>query len=774
MGRLLTLAAALMLAFVLAWLAVQPPAPKPIDAPAAAFSAARAMADVRTVARSQHPTGSPANAAVRDYLLGRLRALGLTADLQVAEVAQSRVYDGDVMISGARVENIVAVLPGRDHAAAPLLIMSHYDSVPNSPGAADDAAGVAATLETLRALKSAGVPRRDIVVLITDGEEIGLLGAKAFFEGHPLARRVGLVFNLEARGGGGRAQMFETGRENGEVVELLQRTAVSPSSSSLAVFLYEHMPNGTDFTEALEAEKRGLNFAFIGRQFDYHSPTSTPANLDQGSLQDMGDQLLSATRDAAYATALPQAAPSKTYAQLAGDLIVAYPPAAGFAVLLLATVLLVVGWRRAAKVAPLGWREVVRGAFAGLHLLLLAAVLLRLARRATGYGLGFTEQRGLLAQTDRWELTLALVAIAALLWAVTVTHRGGRLSAALLPLIAGAAASLFGGFDPLSLGLGVAAAALGAVVARRTEAEPALWAGLLTLALLAALALQIAAPPTAFLLAWPLTIACGLAAATGLGTQTSRPLLLVSALVAGAALGWLLIFAHGVYLGLDLPEILALFVLLSALLVWPLAAAAPRRLAVAGLGLALLAVLVVRFDPPWSERHPQASHLAYVVAPATGRAYRATVSEQPTAWEREALGGSPQRRALTPWRLPVWSAPAPAVQTATAQVSLAVRTLTITPPAGALLQTADLVSEDLQRVRVAGQVVAVPKGGAVRLRWYGGPLAVGLDGAASGRVEVRHGAALPGLPDSPARPASVMPLGPSDVTFATGLDRLSW
>lgn len=773
MGRLLSLAGALALAFVLAWTAVQPPQAKPADAPQSEFSAARAMADVQVIARRPHPTGSAANAQVRDHLVTRLRNLGLKTEIQTTEIAQSRVFQGDVMVSGARIENVIGILPGRDRSAAPLLIMSHYDSVPNSPGAADDAAGVAATLEALRALRSSGAPRRDIVVLVTDGEEIGLLGAKAFFERHPLARRVGLVFNLEARGGGGRAQMFETGRHNGQVVELLQRTAVSPSSSSLAVYLYEHMPNGTDFTEALEADKRGLNFAFIGRQFDYHSPTSTAANLDQGSLQDMGDQLLSAMREAAYAEALPQAAASKTYAQVAGNVILAYPPAAGFGVLLLAAALLALGWRRAGKSGPLSWREAARGAVAGLYALLVAAVLLRLARRASGYGFGFIEQRGLLAQTDRWELALVLVALAALLWAAAVAHRGGRIAAALLPLAAGASASLFGGFDVMGLGLGVAAAALGAVVARRAEAKPELWAGLLVLAFIAALALQIAAPPTAFLIAWPLVAGCALAAATGLASRLSRPALVLYALTAGAVTGWLLIFGHGVYLGLDLPEILALFVWLAALVVWPLSAAAPRRLAVAGLAIALLAVLIVRLDPPWTARHPQASHLAYVVAPATGRAYLASTSEQLTPWERRALG-QPQRRLLTPWRLPVWSAPAPATPAAPAQVALNGRTLTVSPPPDTLLQTADLVSGELQRIRIAGEAIDVPKGGVVRLRWYGGPLALQLEGAASGAVEIRHAAARSGLPATPARPAEVMPFGLSDVTFATGVARLTW
>ena len=46
-----------------------------------------------------------------------------------------------------------------------------------SPGASDDAAGVAAALEIVRAIQAGGQPLRDIIVLITDGEEAGLRGA---------------------------------------------------------------------------------------------------------------------------------------------------------------------------------------------------------------------------------------------------------------------------------------------------------------------------------------------------------------------------------------------------------------------------------------------------------------------------------------------------------------------------------------------------------------------------------------------------------------------
>ncbi|MEZ0243568.1 MAG: peptidase M28, partial [Sphingomonas sp.] len=74
-------------AILLAVFATTTPSPAPADAPAAAFSATRAMADVREIARAPHPTGSAENARVRDYLVKRLQSLGLTVTTSAAPLA---------------------------------------------------------------------------------------------------------------------------------------------------------------------------------------------------------------------------------------------------------------------------------------------------------------------------------------------------------------------------------------------------------------------------------------------------------------------------------------------------------------------------------------------------------------------------------------------------------------------------------------------------------------------------------------------------------------
>ena len=147
---------ALIGAIILAIFAVTPPSPKGRDAPGTAFSAERAMDDVRRIADRPHPTGSPENAAVRAYIAARLQALGMevsTSEGLVGDRALARINTWSGRNDKAMpLINLIGVLPGRDRSLPALLLMSHHDTVWGSPGAADDTAGVASSLEVVRAI----------------------------------------------------------------------------------------------------------------------------------------------------------------------------------------------------------------------------------------------------------------------------------------------------------------------------------------------------------------------------------------------------------------------------------------------------------------------------------------------------------------------------------------------------------------------------------------------------------------------------------------------
>jgi hypothetical protein len=683
MWKALSLLIALVGGFTIFYVGEVTPRPAPAGAPLDRFSAGRAMQDIQVMGATPHPAGSPADARVRDYLIARMTAMGLRP--QVQRAASFAVYGDE--LNGATVDNVIGVLKGRDPAAPALVLMAHHDSVPGSPGAADDTTGVATALETVRAIAHRGPPARDVMLVITDGEENGLLGARAFFGASPLAAHVGYILNMETRGGGGRAAMFETAPGNGQDVALFRRTAKAPSSNALTVFVYRHMPNSTDFTVALAHGKVGMNYAFIGRQFDYHSPSSTPAALDQGAVQHMGDEVLPTAEALAFGP-MPARAPDVVYGNVVDGFTIAYAASFGWAVLVVAAVLIGVGAARARARGALGIADVGRGVAASVYVIALSGTSLELLRRATGVPSGWTEFRQILAEFPVFEVMMLAAALAALLAAAVLAGRGARWPAAALALLAGLASFLFGGPDLPALILGGAGAVIAALAFGAPARLPGAWTGLMAVALAAGVAIQIAAPTAGAAVAWPLA-AGGLASALSAAGADRRALVQAAVVVIAAlTLGWLGTLLHGLLQALDLALLAVLPTWLAALVLWPLAAPGENERASlwpAGaiflVGVALAAF--IRFHNPWTARYPDAVEPLYVVEPATHRAWDTSLL-RPDAWTRAVLrsdGGRIGRLRLMSGPHLLWAAPAPP---ATAEAP----DVTVQPTAGALLLVA--------------------------------------------------------------------------------------
>ncbi|MDE2619755.1 MAG: M28 family peptidase [Sphingomonadales bacterium] len=545
------LVGALIAAVLLAIMATTPP--RPVDASAAPgqFSSGRAMADVRAVASVPHPTGSSENARVRAHLLARLAALGLQTSAQTgtldargqARLAHWAGRHGAEEGPAVPLVNLIGVLPGRDRRLPAVMLMAHHDSVWGSPAAADDGAGVAATLEVVRALRHGGQAERDLIVLFTDGEELGLQGAKLFFAAHPLRTRIGAVVNMEARGGGGRTVLFQTSSRNGAAARLYAAAVAHPGASSLAIFVYSVLPNDTDLTPVLKGPYLGYNFAFIGRPGLYHSPLATPERLDEGSLQDMGGQVLALTRALLTAPQLPPAAPDVVFFDVFGLLTVVYPTWAGWLVL--------------------------AAAAAGLGLVLRRAAM-------AGAGEGAARMAGLLIGAG-----LLLTALNWLSIGSAPVNYYDRLAA--IPRLEAMA---------LAAGLGAFVLAFGA---RALPAGGQVGAALPLLGL--ALALQIAAPTAAYVIALPLLFT---AAALNLPSAPVR------ALLASVTLGYMLALGHQLMQGVGptMPAVASLPLAIGALAVLPLWPGLKRSRQAAATVVALAAALSlwVQLDAPAESR----------------------------------------------------------------------------------------------------------------------------------------------------------------------------
>jgi hypothetical protein len=259
------------------------------DEPDNQFSTMRAFGHVKNIGAVPHYVGSTAHSRVRNYIVNELQELGLEVQTQ-----EGYVLDNSGVLSFAR--NILARIPGAGQGKS-LILMSHYDSAGHSsPGASDAASGIATILEGVRALLTQEKDNtNDIIILITDAEEIGLLGARLFVKNHPWAQNAGLALNFESRGSGGNSYMLlETNKGNASLIRHFKDANPRfPVTNSLAYSIYKMLPNDTDLTVLREeGDINGYNFAFIDDHFDYHTANDTPENLDLSTLAHQGSYLM--------------------------------------------------------------------------------------------------------------------------------------------------------------------------------------------------------------------------------------------------------------------------------------------------------------------------------------------------------------------------------------------------------------------------------------------------------------------------------------------------
>nr|WP_229687127.1 M28 family peptidase [Micromonospora parathelypteridis] len=734
------------------------PTPKPADAPAGEFSAARAYEDVQVIAARSHVAGSPANDQVRAHLEQQLRGLGLETEVQdtvAPEAGQLSGAAGGATL--ARVRNVVARMPGTDSTGRVFLV-AHYDSVQTGPGGNDDAAGTSAILEVARALSTGPRPRNDIVFVLTDAEEACLCGAAAFAASHPLAADGGVVLNLEARGSTGPVIMFETSRNNAKLVDVFGRSAPHPVGTSFAVEIYRALPNDTDFTAFLDQKFVGLNSAYIDGGAIYHTPLDTPAAMDRGSLQQHGDNALGLAREFGRTDLTElRSGHDATYFPVPGGLV-RYP---GWLTLPLA--LLAV-----AAVAALGWLTRRSGRAST-------------GRLAAGFGLALVP-------------IVAAPVAAQLLWLAITTIRPGY-------------AELLDPYRPIWYRLAVLALATAilftwyALTRRRIGPAALAVGGLAWLALFGVL-LAVAVPGGAYLTTLP-ALAGALGGLVALRTRQTGPWPVV-AVTAAAAVGVVILLPTVVLLfpalGMAMGGVAALVAVLLGLTALPvvdllhpqaggqrgLRALRARRLgmlpataaAVAAVVLAGVGLGVDRFDAA----HPAPTHLMYALDAGTGQARWLSHESDPQSWtdgyvdgltdvsdDFPGLGGGELRAG------PAQSAnlPAPKLEVLADNSSGGERTLRLrlTPQRTARLATlhVDTSTATVLRAEVAGRSVPVePRAG----KWgfglvFHAPPTEGIEVALTlrptgGQVALRAMDASDGLEALPGfrpRPAAVGVVG---------------
>ncbi|KAF1951986.1 endoplasmic reticulum metallopeptidase 1 [Byssothecium circinans] len=254
----------------------------------------QAWSDLEVITRRYHPYNSHANDDVRKYLLTRIQdhvaSKNLANRVQVIDDNVSNVTfasrNTTVYFEGTNI--IIAIRGSEDKESyfptiqtpltstrAPknggVLVNAHYDSVSTGYGATDDGVGVVTILQLLSFFtEESNWPKRTVILLLNNGEEDFLNGAKAFMR-HPISQVPHTFLNLEGAGAGGRATLF---RSTDTEVTSFYKASSHPfgtviSSDGFKAGLIRSQTDYVVFNGELGL--RGLDVAFMEPRARYHT-----------------------------------------------------------------------------------------------------------------------------------------------------------------------------------------------------------------------------------------------------------------------------------------------------------------------------------------------------------------------------------------------------------------------------------------------------------------------------------------------------------------------
>lgn len=277
------------------------------------FQVDRSLEFINEFGQLPHPRGSEEHERVRQGIISAIEDTQFTPiemnySFTYEDALQVGSYNtDDVLVTPTEVKNVLVFIdaPNTDDA---VMFLAHYDSVPMGPGASDDLYGIASMLETLRQIDEGSFTlTNDIVFLFSDGEEEGLIGAFKFStKATPinevndqyidLIDHVKFLVNHESRGTGGTLIMFETTPCNYNSIQQFAAINKDIVTNSIANFIYQSMPNGTDYSAFSMLGIQGINVANVGEGYFYHTQGDNTARIDKSLMAQHG-QLNSSVLD---------------------------------------------------------------------------------------------------------------------------------------------------------------------------------------------------------------------------------------------------------------------------------------------------------------------------------------------------------------------------------------------------------------------------------------------------------------------------------------------
>jgi hypothetical protein len=299
---------------------------------------ARAHVEMLAGSIGSRPVGTAANLKARQYIIDQLRQIGFVVRVQETDARRHELG------RTARVANIIGMLQGERTEA--LALVSHYDSSPDAPGATDAALGVAVSLEAARVFATTGQRRWSLFVLLTDGEESGLMGAAGLVTDRDVMDRLRAYINVESIGSAGTAVLFEAGPGNAWLVSPWARYAPHPRGGSYALEIYQRLPNDTDFSVLKTRDVPGLHFAAVGDSYAYHTARDTPDRLTRETIRNTGENIVAVVHALQRVDITARAAPGATFFDVGGTVAVTYGPVWHWLIAVTALLLGVFAWVR--------------------------------------------------------------------------------------------------------------------------------------------------------------------------------------------------------------------------------------------------------------------------------------------------------------------------------------------------------------------------------------------------------------------------------------------
>src|SRR6185437_1969481 len=182
---------------------------------------------------------------------------------------------------------------------------------------------------------------------------------------------IGLVLNFDGRGNAGNCIMFRTSPHSHWLIDAYAHAPIHHVTGSFYNELFNLLPNNTDLTPFLNAQVPGIDFAHVDGFTAYHNLTDNFNNIDRGTMQEQGDNMLGMIR---YFGHLDLEAASDadagretvhgndTFFNIAGPLMVHYSPTLNFMLVLAANLLVLLSLGYGSIRSRIKWNQLLLGA----------------------------------------------------------------------------------------------------------------------------------------------------------------------------------------------------------------------------------------------------------------------------------------------------------------------------------------------------------------------------------------------------------------------------